>query len=101
MVVTTRRLDGGITPHCNGPAGRNGPCDSQRGSAPGRPVNVCPLCRRMNANRPVLGWAPVLFLLVWWCAAAIVPYAVSYVLSYGRQRLAKVIIRIGCLSAFV
>ncbi len=33
-----------ITTHWNGPAGRNGPCDSKDGRAPGRPFNAGPLC---------------------------------------------------------
>jgi hypothetical protein len=36
---------GEITTHWNGPAGRNGPCDSQHGRAPGRPFNADPLYR--------------------------------------------------------
>jgi len=35
----------GITPRCNGPAGRNGPCDSNAARRPGRPVNADPLSR--------------------------------------------------------
>ena len=31
-----------ITTHCNGPAGRNGPCESRTGRAPGRPLNADP-----------------------------------------------------------
>ena len=35
----------GITPHWNGPAGRNGPCDLETWSAPGRPSMSKPLSR--------------------------------------------------------
>lgn len=40
------KLRSGITTHWNGPAGRNGPWESQDSRAPGRPFNADPLCRR-------------------------------------------------------
>ena len=54
---STAAAAGGITTHWNGPAGRNGPCDSKDGRAPGRPFNADPLC---NPKPPTLPSPPTM-----------------------------------------